>query len=131
MRPKIDVQQTKLVLPDELTLNPTFVQSHQKYKGAFYALIGGLTTGEAKCVVRSIREKGWESDGFLAMAMLQARYDANTAASLLQCVMEVVSPATIKNHQGIAKGITEWEVRVDGLKMKHDESLSAPSKLLF
>ena len=67
---------------------------------------------------------------FLALAMLQARYDANTAASLLQCVMEVVSPPTIKNHQGIAKGITEWEVRLDGLKMEHDESLSVPIKIV-
>ncbi len=91
-------------------------------------MIVGLTTGEAKCVVRSISEKGFESDGFLALAMLQARHDANTAASLLQCVMEVVSPPTIKNHQGIAKGITEWGVMVDGLKMKHDEELSATIK---
>ena len=66
----------------------------------------------------------------LGLAMLQARYDANTAASLLQCVMEVVSPPTIKNHQGIAKGITEWEVRVDGPKMKHDEELSATIKIV-
>ena len=79
-------------------------------------------------MVRSISEKGFESDGFLALAMLQARHDANTAASLLQCVMEVVSPPTIKNHQGIAKGITEWGVMVDGLKMKHDEELSATIK---
>ena len=34
-----------------------------------------------------------------------------------------------KNHQGIAKGITEWEVRVDGMKMKHDEELSATMKI--
>ena len=100
-----------------MTLNPTFDQSHQKYKGAFYVLIVGLTSGEAKCVARSISEKGLESDGFLALAMLQARYDANTAASLLQSVMEVVSFATTKSHQGIANGIIEWEVRVDGLKM--------------
>ena len=102
-----------------------------KYEGAVYALILGLTTGEAKCVVRSISEKGWESDGFPALAMLQARYDANTAASLLQCVMEVVSLPTIKNHQGIAKGITEWEVRVDELEIKHDEDISAPIKIGF
>ena len=61
--------------------------------------------------------------------MLQARYDANTAASLLQCVMEVVNPPALKNHQGILKGITEWEVRVDSLKMKHDEEISAPIKI--
>ena len=72
-------------------------------------------------MARGINEKGWESDGFQALAMLQARYDANTAASLLQCVMEVVNPPTLKNHQGILKGITEWEVRVDGLKIKHKE----------
>ena len=77
--------------------------------------------------MRSISEKGWESDGFLALAM---RYDANTAASLLQSVMEVVSPPTIKNQQGIAKGIIEWEVRVDGLKMKHGESPSVPIKIV-
>ena len=81
-------------------------------------------------MVRSISEKARESDGFLALAMLQARYDANTAASLLQCVMEVVSPPTIKNHQGIAKGIAEWDVRVDGLNMKHDENLSVPIKIV-
>ena len=61
--------------------------------------------------------------------MLQARYDANTAASLLQCVMEVVHPPTLKNHQWTLKGITEWEVRVDGLKMKHEEELAAPIKI--
>ena len=77
-------------------------------------------------MVRGISEKGWESDGFLALALLQARYDANTAASLLQCVMEAVNPPTLKNHQGILKGITEWEVRVDSLKMKHDEEIAAP-----
>ena len=100
--------------------------NHTKYKGELYSLIVGLTSGEAKCVVRGINEKGWESDGFLAIALLQARYDANAAASLLQCVVEVVNPPTVKNHQGIFKGITEWEVRVDGLKMKHDDEISAP-----
>ena len=103
--------------------------NHAKYKGEFYCLIVGLTSGEAKCVVRGINEKGWESDGFLALALLQARFDANTAASLLQCVMEGVNPPTLKNHQGIHKGITEWEVRVDSLKMKHDESISASTKI--
>ena len=43
--------------------------------------------------------------------------------------MEVVNPPALKNHQGILKGITEWEVRVDGLKMKHDEEISAPIKI--
>ena len=75
-------------------------------------MIVGLTTGEAKCVVRGISEKGWEQDGFLALLMLQARYDANTAASLMQCVIEVVNPPLLKNHQGILKGINEWEVKV-------------------
>ena len=82
-------------------------------------------------MVRGINEKGWDSDGFLALAMLQARYDANTAASLLQCVMEAVSPPTLKNHQGILKGITEWEVMADGLKMKRDEEISAPMKIVI
>ena len=103
--------------------------NHSKYKGELYSLIVGLTSGEAKCVVRGIAEKGWESDGFLALAALQARFDANTAASLLQCVMEAVNPPTLKQHQGILKGITEWEVRVDSLKMKHDEEISVPIKI--
>ena len=80
-------------------------------------------------MVRSISEKGWESDGAPALAMLQARYDADTAASLLLCVVEAVNPPTSKNHQGILMGITEWEVRVDSLKMKHDEELSATIKI--
>ncbi len=94
-------------------------------------MIVGLTTGEAKCVVRGISEKGWEQDGFLALLMLQARYDANTAASLMQCVIEVVNPPLLKNHQGILKGITEWEVRVDGLKMKHAEEIPAPIQIVI
>ena len=113
-------------LGDELGEGPS---NHTKYKGELYALIVGLTTGEAKCVVRGISEKGWEADGFLALMMLQARYDANTAASLMQCVMEVVNPPGQKNHQGILKGISEWEVRVDGLKMKHNEDISPPIKI--
>jgi len=52
-------------------------------------------------VVRRILEKGLESYGLLALAYLQARFDANTAASLLQCVIEVVNPTPLKNHQGI------------------------------
>ncbi len=80
-------------------------------------------------VVRGISEKGYEADGFLALMMLQARYDANTAASLMQCVMEVVSPPALKNHQWILKGISEWEVRVDGLKMKHNEDMSPSIKI--
>ena len=99
-------------LPSDLALDlpigsgPT---NHAKYKGELYALIVGLTTGEAKCVVRGISEKGWEADGFLALMMLQARFDANTAASLMQCVMEVVNLPASKNHQGILKGISEWQ----------------------
>ena len=57
-------------------------------------------------MVRGVSEKGWEADGFLVLTMLQARYDANTAASLLQCVMEVVNPPALKNRQGILKGIS-------------------------
>ena len=34
-----------------------------------------------------------------------------------------------KNHQWILKGITEWEVRVDSLKMKHDETIAASIKI--
>ena len=124
-RPKIETVDGVFQLPLSLQID----DNHDKYKGELYALIVGLTTGEAKCVVRGINEKGWDSDGFLAIAMLQARYDANTAASLLQCVMEVVNPPALKNHQSIVKGITEWEVRVDGLKMKHNEDLSAPIKI--
>ena len=124
VRPKVEVIDGKFDIHFEIDLD-----NHAKYKGEFYDLIVGLTSGEAKCVVRGISEKGCESDGFLALAMLQARYDANTAASLLQCVMEVVNPPTRKNHQGILKGITEWEVRVDSLKMKHDDKISAPIKI--
>ena len=47
----------------------------------------------------------------------------------MQCVMEVVNPPGLKNHQGILKGISEWEVRVDGLRMKHNENISPPIKI--
>lgn len=62
------------------------------------------------------------SDGFLAPAALQARFDANAAASLLQCVTEALNPTPLKNHQGILKGITEWEVRVDSLDLSIDQN---------
>ncbi len=132
-RPKIVMDEGALEIPNDLSLDlpsgagPT---NHATYEGELYALIVSLTTGDANCVVRCISEKGWEADGFLALTMLQARYDANTAASLLQCVMEVVNPPALKNHQGILKGIAEWEVRVDSLKMKHDESISASIKIV-
>ncbi len=83
VRPNVEILDGKFDIHFEIDLD-----NHAKYKGELYALIVGLTSGEAKCVVRGINEKGWESDGSLAIALLQARYDANTAASLLQCVME-------------------------------------------
>ena len=130
-RPKIAMVGGKWEVPNNFELGDDLdgASNHTKYKGELYALIVGLTTGEAKCVVRGISEKGWEQDGFLALLMLQARYDANTAASLMQCVIEVVNPPLLKNHQGILKGINEWEVKVDGLKMKHNEEISAPVKI--
>ena len=102
---------------------------HSKYNGELYSLIVSLTSGEAKCVVRGILEKGGESDGFCALASVQNRFGANTAASLLQCVMEAVNLPQVKNHQGILKGITEWEVRVDSLKSKRDEVISPSVKI--
>ena len=126
VRPNVEVLDGKFDIHFEIDLD-----NRAKYKGELYALIVGLTSGEAKCVVRGSTEKGRESNGFLALAALQTRFDANTAASLLRCVMEAVNPPTLKNHQGIFKGITEWEVRVDGLNMKHDEEISAPIKSLF
>ena len=132
LRAKIVVELGEWVIPQNLSLDCPIGQgpsNHTKFKAELYALIVGLTTGEAKTVVRGISEKGYDPDGFLALLMLQARYDANTAASLMQCVMEVVSPPTLKNHQGILKGISEWEVRVDGLKMKHNEDISPPIKI--
>ena len=80
---------------------------------------------------RGVTETGWESDGFLALAAVHARFDANTAASLLQFVMGAVSPPALKNHQGILKGITEWEVRVDSLKAKHEETVAASIKIVI
>ena len=80
-------------------------ENHSKCNGELYSLIVSLTSGEAKCVVRGILEKGLESDGFLALASLQARFDANTAASLLQCVIEVANPTPTTNHQRILKGL--------------------------
>ena len=94
-RPKIVMNGNDWEVPNNMDLGDELGEGpskHTKYKGELYALIVGLTTGEAKCVVRGISEKGWEADGFLALMMLQARYDANTAASLMQCVMEVVNP---------------------------------------
>ena len=79
-------------------------ENHIKYKGELYALIVALTAGEAKCVVRGISEKNWEPDGYLAICMLQARYDANTAARLLQCVMEVVNLPALKKPPGNCEG---------------------------
>ena len=72
-RPKIVMNGNDWEVPnnmdlcDELGEGPS---NHTKYKGELYALIVGLTTGEAKCVVRGISEKGWEADGFLALMML-------------------------------------------------------------
>ena len=47
----------------------------------------------------------------------------------MQCVMEVVNPPGQKNHQEIPKGICEWEVRVDGLKMKQNDYVSPPIEI--
>ena len=98
-RPKIETVDGVFQLPLSLQID----DNHDKYKGELYALIVGLTTGDAKCVVRGISEKGWEADGFLALMMLQARYDANTAASLMQCVMEVANPAGQKTTKGYSR----------------------------
>ena len=133
IRPKVVMDVGAWEVPQDSALDlpndGNGTSNHVKFKDELYALIVGLTKGEAKCVVRGISEKGWEADGFLALMMLQARYDANTTASLMQCVMEVVNPPALKNHQGIFKGISEWEVGVDGLEMKHNEDISPPIKI--
>ncbi len=95
-------------------------------KNALYALIAGLTTGEAKCVARSISEKAREAGRFrLSYAAGKVRRQHSSKFAVV-CYGSCQPSNNKKHHQGIAKGITEWEVRVDGLKMKHNEDISPP-----
>ncbi len=74
-RPKVEVIDGKFDIHFEIDL-----QNHAKYKGELYSLIVGLASGEAKCVVRGINEKGWASDGFLALVMVRCQHSCQLAA---------------------------------------------------
>ena len=59
---------------------------HEKYKEELFALLVGLTEGDAKSMVKSIVDRGLPQDGFRAIVELNRRYDYKTAASLLQAL---------------------------------------------
>ena len=97
---------------------------YERYKGELYSLLCGLTEGDAKSVVRTVVDKGFAQDGFKAFVDLGRRFEAQTAASLLQTFIEGVSPPHIKSTGDIIPGIHRWEAKLAILKSRHGEEIN-------
>ena len=87
-------------------------EAHSKFPGGIHFLVVSSTYVETQRVVRGVVAKGWKSDQFCALASPANTSYVNATASLLQCVIEAVSPLPVKNHHWIIKGIAGLEVRV-------------------
>ena len=103
--------------------------AYEKYSGEVYGVLCGLTTGEAKSVIKGVVDRGFKQDGFKALVDLNRRYDTRTAASLLQSYLEVVNPPGIKGLEGMAAGIHKWEAKVSALMCRYKEELNSNFKL--
>ena len=100
--------------------------THAKYAGELFGILNGLTSGDAKLVVRSACESTALQDGFYALYLLNCRYNPNSNGNILKGWLEVVSPPKIKNVQGVVKGIEEWTE-----KIKQVESIENEKALIF
>ena len=72
---------------------------HEKYAGELYGLLCSITGGEAKSLVRGIRNEMGQTkmDGSSALLELGRRFDTQNSATMLQALLEVVVPP--KNYQ--------------------------------
>ena len=87
-----------------------------------------LTAGEAKGILKEMLDSGRESDGFVAVVVLQTRYDAVTTGSLLQSYLEVVVPPAIKNAGEIVSTIHKWGAEVALLESRYEERINVALK---
>ena len=88
----------------------------------FFEVLCGLTTGEAKVVVRSTVEK-FGGCGFGALSLLTKRYRPNTHARKIQCLSDVVRPQFIKDSRQLITAVELWEGKVAALLRDFDQDL--------
>ena len=61
---------------------------HNTYWLDLYSILVTVTEGDAKAVLRGMREKGWKEDGFKALMILRELYDGRTGATLLKLLLK-------------------------------------------
>jgi hypothetical protein len=116
--------------PSEANMDQNLDQDTQdKYSTELYGVICGLTSGEAKKIVRSISEKHNMQCGFSALVALNNRFDARTPGNLLTAVMAAMSPPAVKQTAGIPKAILDWEEKLNALGNIHNETISENIKM--
>ena len=81
-----------------------------------------------KSFLKRIYEGAEGGDGFKGMMFLEKRFDAKTAASLLQAHLEVVTPQGLKGSDLVA-GIPKWEMKANQLHSRYNQSLDDNLKL--
>ena len=60
--------------------------------------------------------------------LLDKRFDTKTAATLLQTLMEALTPGTLRPKE-VVQGIHNWETKIAILKTRYDEELRPMVKL--
>ena len=99
-------------------------EARQKFGPELFAVLCGLTAGDANAVVRGILAKHNMRCGFAAYFMLSVRFNPKTPARALQFLHTVVNPIPIKDVRLIPKGIEEWEAKRSVMENEFGEALS-------
>jgi hypothetical protein len=79
----------------------------EKTRSELYAMLSSLVFGEAMTVLRGVLT----GDGWLAWAMLNARFDPRTPAKTLMSMLSVMNPKQVKAVRYLASAVENLEVK--------------------
>ncbi len=94
--------------------------SFQKYAGELFGILCHLTSGDAKLLVRGVPDSGTsaqstfcEQDGFLALYLLDKRYNSKSTGNLIKCFRDAINPPKIKDVRNLVQAFEDWKSKVN------------------
>ena len=76
--------------------------------------------------MRNVSDSGNGLDGFLALHLLNKKYDSRTAGNLIKCFQDVINPPKVKDIRQVAPAIETWEAKVNAIRSSYPPE-DAPS----
>ena len=108
-------------LAEEIDLDLTMEQR----SGELYDILCQVCVAEALVLVRSVQDL----EGIRAWQVLWRKYNPKIIARGLRMMLEVVSPAKVKELSEVETAVAKWEEKIRALSIQFEENLSGKMKM--